>query len=197
MILTPSLWLLSEQSIGGNWWKWKWDEVPSHFCSLRVEWWRDWMQVRVLDTQWGQTETSQFGASKGLLQDQARRTHGSRSKNPQVPWWFSGRSFSRVRAVRYVAFFWLVDGEETGHCSNCLVISLKLPSFTWWGFLRQNSKILLCIFLEGDLGSCLDDYTIVFFCWSLLLGFCIPSLPWLFESALWKVGRSRRPLSCK
>ena len=43
------------------------------------------------------------------------------------------------------------------------MISLKLPSFTWWGFLRQNSKILLCIFLEGDLGSCLDDYTIVSF----------------------------------
>ena len=39
-----------------------------------------------------QTEMLQFGAEKGLLQGQARRTGSSCSK-PPTPWWFWGKSF--------------------------------------------------------------------------------------------------------
>ena len=42
-----------------------------------------------------QTETSGFGAEKGLLQGQARRMGGSCSKNPELPDGFWGEVFNR------------------------------------------------------------------------------------------------------
>ena len=49
-----------------------------------------------------------------------------------------------------------VCGEITGHCSRNLVLSLMLPSYTQVGALalQKSSKILLCIFLEGEPGFC-------------------------------------------
>ena len=49
-----------------------------------------------------------------------------------------------------------VCGEVTGHCSRNLVLSLKLSSYTQVGalVLQKSSKILLCIFLEREPGSC-------------------------------------------
>ena len=41
-----------------------------------------------------QTEISEFGAEKGVLQSQARRTDAL-SQNFQTPRWFSGRSFEK------------------------------------------------------------------------------------------------------
>ena len=54
-----------------------------------------------------------------------------------------------VRTAGCVTFFRLVGGEATGWCSRNLELSLKLPSSTWVGTpVLQNSKTLLCIFLE-------------------------------------------------
>ena len=42
-----------------------------------------------------QTETSEFGAEKGLLQDQGRKTDGMYSRKPELPNDLQGEIFKR------------------------------------------------------------------------------------------------------
>ena len=86
-----------------------------------------------------QTQTSEFGVEKSLLQGKARRTGGSCSKTPTLQC-FLGKSFYRPKSGMRVAGCmtppdWWVSGEVTGQYSRNLVLSLKLPSSTCVGAL--------------------------------------------------------------
>lgn len=65
--------------------------------------------------QWGfeHTETSEFGTDEGLLQGQARRADGSRSKDPNS-WVALQAKIGGSGGGVVVTFLWLVDGELTG-----------------------------------------------------------------------------------
>ena len=77
-------------------------------------------------------------------------------------------------------FFWLVGGEVSGRKvpTAGLVGSILLISPTWWGFqyLPNNSKIFLCVSLDGESEPCPKAALL-----SLLTApyLYIPSFPWL------------------
>ena len=141
-----------------------------------------------------QTETSEFGAEKGLLQGQAKRMGNLCSKTPNSPMVF-GEKFLKsrfgVKAAGCVTFFWLVGGEVTGRGSRNLVLSLKLPSSTWLGALVLADKlkdIVTYIPWEGT-RTLPQGCTTVYDCSSFLSA--SPPFPdyQLFESALWNPGK--------
>ena len=78
-------------------------------------------------------------------------------------------------------FFRLIGGKVTGQSFRNLMVSLKLPSFTWVGplvsaELKYMHQIIMYIPSEAT--------STLFYCWTivswlLFLCFCIPSLPWL------------------
>ena len=93
--------------------------LPKNLCSCYQT------HVRVCPThsEAKQTETLEFGAEKGLLQGQARRTGGSCPKTLD-----SSKGFSKVLlkarqgrgitgyGISLCTILWLVDGEVTGQC---------------------------------------------------------------------------------
>ena len=107
-----------------------------------------------------QTEASEFGAEKDLLQGQGR-TGDSSSKTPNSMMVCGGKSFwyadFAVRALRCGIFFWLIGSEATGQYFKNLV--LRHPPFGWVG--AKNLKIILCISLEEEPGPYFDSCSTV------------------------------------
>ena len=94
-----------------------------------------------------------------------------------------------LRATECVTFFRLVGGKETGKCSRSLVLSLKLPSFTCVRalVLKNNSKLLSCIFPEKEPGPC--PRAVLYYCFQTVPLLCFSTSPpfpdkQLCESAL-------------
>ena len=69
----------------------------------------------------------EFGAEKGLLQGQVRRTGGLCSKTPNSLLVLTGKIWGEGCRV---CDFLLIGGEVIGQCSRTLVLSLKLPAST-------------------------------------------------------------------
>ena len=71
-------------------------------------------------------------------------------KNPKFPNDVEGKFFYRqnmgVKATWCMTFSWWIGGKVGSWCSRNLVLSLKLPSFTW----VETSKILLYVSLGGN-----------------------------------------------
>ena len=71
-------------------------------------------------------------------------------KNPKFPNDVEGKFFYRqnmgVKAAWCMTFSWWIGGKVGSWCYRNLVLSLKLPSFTW----VETSKILLYVSLGGN-----------------------------------------------
>lgn len=86
------------------------------FISILQDWqvlWNRSSRDQWMHNEAKQSERAEFGAERGLLNGQARRTSGSCSKKSQTPQWFSAKCFYRLRvsATGCVTFFSLVAGE--------------------------------------------------------------------------------------
>ena len=84
-----------------------------------------------------QTQTSEFGAEKGLLQGSSKENRWLMLKTAKLPKGFRGRVlvgkiWDKGCRVCDVFSDWLV---VTGWCSRNLVLSLKLPTSSWVGAL--------------------------------------------------------------
>ena len=93
----------------------------------------------------------EFGAEKGLLLGQARRTGGSCSKAPNSLMVFRGRV---VIGKMWSEGFRVCDFLLIGWCSRDLLFSLKLPLSNWMGALVPAKEVkdivMYTIFLEEE-----------------------------------------------
>ena len=122
-----------------------------------------------------QTQRSEFGAQKGLLNSHSRRMGGSCSKDPN--------SLMVFRETFFIGKIWgegcrvhdvLPMGWQWGN--RDLVISLKLPSFTWVGALVPAEKLEVIVMYIPWGGTRILPHGCAIVSWLPFLCFCIPSL---------------------